>query len=396
MLFTNLFFRFFCSLVPLFCPRFSYLSDMLTCDPMRITKKFAGASCIGKQVFTPCGETSPAEQEKLNRELNVLKDAFINRLHNTHTLHNRHLFLSRGTERTVATAVANVAERSVASSSGSKPTSARDSVSNNSCGYDDEGGSSSSYTVAKHERSAEKKDSRGSGKQKTPKRVVSTPNLQAPIKQHLSPIAGSVPIDPTLAAQQLKLKRILKRAHSSLTITECDNLVTDHAAASDLFMQFVSKITHEVNEAVTTAEERRRNMSPSLRPPLPEHSLKVEAPGVSSVSDENQPTPEGKMSMEFPLAIKVESESDDALTDMGSPNGTCAYIASNSSSSGSPVGLEMDCDEDPEDGGPESPRGVKDVDGDGNYSTSSGSLDSDGMKGLKTPVYTQHPVAYVE
>ncbi|KAJ1420808.1 hypothetical protein B484DRAFT_332962, partial [Ochromonadaceae sp. CCMP2298] len=32
----------------------TYLSDKLRCDPMRITKKFAGASCIGKQVFTPC------------------------------------------------------------------------------------------------------------------------------------------------------------------------------------------------------------------------------------------------------------------------------------------------------------------------------------------------------
>jgi hypothetical protein len=32
----------------------SHLSEKLNCDPMRITKKFAGASCIGKQVFTPC------------------------------------------------------------------------------------------------------------------------------------------------------------------------------------------------------------------------------------------------------------------------------------------------------------------------------------------------------
>jgi len=34
----------------------TYLSDKLRCDPMRITKKFAGASCIGKQVFTPCDD----------------------------------------------------------------------------------------------------------------------------------------------------------------------------------------------------------------------------------------------------------------------------------------------------------------------------------------------------
>lgn len=31
----------------------TYLSEKLNCDPMRITKKYAGAFCIGKQVFQP-------------------------------------------------------------------------------------------------------------------------------------------------------------------------------------------------------------------------------------------------------------------------------------------------------------------------------------------------------
>lgn len=31
----------------------SYLSDKLSCDPMRITKKFTGDACIGKRVFHP-------------------------------------------------------------------------------------------------------------------------------------------------------------------------------------------------------------------------------------------------------------------------------------------------------------------------------------------------------
>ena len=31
----------------------AYLSDILHCDPMRITKKFTGAACIGKRVFHP-------------------------------------------------------------------------------------------------------------------------------------------------------------------------------------------------------------------------------------------------------------------------------------------------------------------------------------------------------
>ena len=36
----------------------TYLSERLHCDPMRITKKFTGDSCIGKRVFHPavrCG-----------------------------------------------------------------------------------------------------------------------------------------------------------------------------------------------------------------------------------------------------------------------------------------------------------------------------------------------------
>ncbi|KAJ1448184.1 hypothetical protein M885DRAFT_450534, partial [Pelagophyceae sp. CCMP2097] len=32
----------------------SFLSEQLNCDPMRITKKFAGDASIGKRVFAPC------------------------------------------------------------------------------------------------------------------------------------------------------------------------------------------------------------------------------------------------------------------------------------------------------------------------------------------------------
>ena len=41
----------------------AYLSDKLHCDPMRITKKFTGSSCIGKRVFHPavrCAENAAA------------------------------------------------------------------------------------------------------------------------------------------------------------------------------------------------------------------------------------------------------------------------------------------------------------------------------------------------
>ena len=32
----------------------SYLASKLSCDPMRITKKFAGASCLGKRIYHLC------------------------------------------------------------------------------------------------------------------------------------------------------------------------------------------------------------------------------------------------------------------------------------------------------------------------------------------------------
>mmetsp|Transcript_3145 Transcript_3145/g.12618 ORF Transcript_3145/g.12618 Transcript_3145/m.12618 type:complete len:306 (-) Transcript_3145:391-1308(-) len=45
----------------------TYLSQKLNCDPMRITKKFTGASCIGKRVFHPRGDRSGAGASELDR-----------------------------------------------------------------------------------------------------------------------------------------------------------------------------------------------------------------------------------------------------------------------------------------------------------------------------------------
>jgi hypothetical protein len=43
---------------------------------MRITKKFAGASCIGKQVFSKNDGVTQKDREVAEQELNTLKDAF--------------------------------------------------------------------------------------------------------------------------------------------------------------------------------------------------------------------------------------------------------------------------------------------------------------------------------
>ena len=57
----------------------AYLSDTLNCDPMRITKKFAGAACIGKRVFQPC-DPSPDNMERRRQaqaELEILRKEFL-------------------------------------------------------------------------------------------------------------------------------------------------------------------------------------------------------------------------------------------------------------------------------------------------------------------------------
>jgi len=56
----------------------SYLAEKLNCDPMRITKKFAGASCLGKRVYHLCGrsQATVADIEMAKAELAHLEHRF--------------------------------------------------------------------------------------------------------------------------------------------------------------------------------------------------------------------------------------------------------------------------------------------------------------------------------
>ena len=58
----------------------AYASYPQCSDPMRITKKFAGASCIGKQVFQPCSDAHDSDVVKCEEELSLLEDSFLARL----------------------------------------------------------------------------------------------------------------------------------------------------------------------------------------------------------------------------------------------------------------------------------------------------------------------------
>ena len=61
----------------------SYLAEKLSCDPMRITKKFAGASCLGKRVFHLCDQTKATvgDIEMAKVELAQLEHRFRLRVH---------------------------------------------------------------------------------------------------------------------------------------------------------------------------------------------------------------------------------------------------------------------------------------------------------------------------
>lgn len=62
----------------------AHLARKLSCDPMRITKKFSGASCLGNKVFHSAGarprgdrpRPSPQQLEEAARELQVLEGRF--------------------------------------------------------------------------------------------------------------------------------------------------------------------------------------------------------------------------------------------------------------------------------------------------------------------------------
>lgn len=60
----------------------NFLAEKLHCDPMRITKKFAGDSSVGKRVFHPCPRTAEKLQEMnmVMRELAEHERLFLNRL----------------------------------------------------------------------------------------------------------------------------------------------------------------------------------------------------------------------------------------------------------------------------------------------------------------------------
>lgn len=60
----------------------TFLADKLQCDPMRITKKYAGASCLSKKIHSLCErpQFTPQEVEAARMEIERLEERFLLRL----------------------------------------------------------------------------------------------------------------------------------------------------------------------------------------------------------------------------------------------------------------------------------------------------------------------------
>jgi hypothetical protein len=65
----------------------TFLSKLLNCDPMRISKKFVGSNCIGKQVFrrrtADLNRLTPEQIQKSRTELSELERRFLERVAQT-------------------------------------------------------------------------------------------------------------------------------------------------------------------------------------------------------------------------------------------------------------------------------------------------------------------------
>mmetsp|Transcript_32482 Transcript_32482/g.30962 ORF Transcript_32482/g.30962 Transcript_32482/m.30962 type:complete len:459 (-) Transcript_32482:267-1643(-) len=173
----------------------SYLSDKLHCDPMRITKKFAGASCIGKQVFQPTGALSGQDCSSEIDELKLLERSFYLRV-------------------------------------GDKGTSSSMRTSSD----DDCDGPSNPHSSYKKNRVRRISDGLSSMRS-----VVSAPDFSELQLMHNS-------LDDEGGKRKLGVKR-KQRSQSVMDLLDFEHYISDDSAAGNLLMQFVSRMNDDEDSA---------------------------------------------------------------------------------------------------------------------------------------------------
>lgn len=79
----------------------TFLSKLLNCDPMRISKKFVGGNCIGKQVFRRRGDINnltPEQVQQTRMELSDLEKKFLDRVSPSKSSKSPSLIKSKSSE----------------------------------------------------------------------------------------------------------------------------------------------------------------------------------------------------------------------------------------------------------------------------------------------------------
>jgi hypothetical protein len=207
----------------------SYLSDKLNCDPMRITKKYSGASCIGKQVFQPAPQEYIHEMQDHEEELLRLEIDFKNRL-----------------------------GKKLLSSIGSSPRQPRinrgGKIIDGGSNYDDDD------DEEMEEDSFEIKDdtNRNIGILKS----ISAPNLLYTERNSMSPHSGRI----VVFRNSVKVSK-RHRSQSAADFVDYENYTSDDAAAGDLLISFMDTMKRKTSsdslDKMGTAVNEMKVSSPS-------------------------------------------------------------------------------------------------------------------------------------
>jgi len=92
----------------------TFLSKLLNCDPMRISKKFVGSNCIGKQVFrrrtTDINRLTPEQIQQSRAELSELERRFLERVAQTNRVKSSGVNNGASTNASTTASVAEVSK----------------------------------------------------------------------------------------------------------------------------------------------------------------------------------------------------------------------------------------------------------------------------------------------
>ena len=230
----------------------SYLSDKLQCDPMRITKKFAGASCIGKQVFQPQTVFQNTSMLKTaENELNQLEKEFHARLGNRMTSHT-------AIRSTVNTRKLNKAKELNNNNNDDDSSSPNSRDESDEDGYnDDDEFEDLGYEKVKLFRGPNDKDNNSN----RIRRVISAPDItiyneisNIPFRS-LDKVFGESDYDKIESNNYSTFKR-RNRSQSAMNLREFERFIADDEAAGSLLMDFYEKMQHNYKSIVDNLEDK--------------------------------------------------------------------------------------------------------------------------------------------